>query len=310
VSATQLRFDVSASDLATARAVPVSVFTPAPGGGTSATLTFTISAPPPSAGEIVIDNANAGVQDAAGGRTFTGRWCQSNATGQFGPSSLVSCGNRRDTYRWTPRIQAAGDYDVYVWWAAAPSRSTSVPITVVYAGGSNTRVFNQRAGGGQWVLHGRYTFNAGTTGYVETSDANGSAGADAVRLAPATAQSSSAPPPPSGSPAAGPDFTTAGLVAGQVVTTPIRVQNFPAVGAGQVFNNFAYAIRNSAGATVFTNQEFSQPYCLAGDDGTACFLWNPASIAVGAYTVRITMTYVEGGANKSVVKTIPFSVAR
>jgi hypothetical protein len=31
---------------------------------------------------------------------------------------------------------------------------------------------------------------------------------------------------------------------------------------------------------------------------------------VGAYTVRITMTYVEGGANKSVVKTIPFSVAR
>jgi hypothetical protein len=182
-----------------------------------------------------------------------------------------------------------------------------VPITVVYAGGSNTRVFNERAGGGQWVLHGRYTFNAGTTGYVETSDANGSAGADAVRLAPATAQSSSAPPPPT---AGGPDFTTTGLAAGQVVTTPIRVQNFPAVGTGQVFNNFAYAILSSAGATVFTNQEFSQPYCLTGDDGTACFFWDPASIAVGAYTVRITMTYVEGGANKAVVKTIPFSVAR
>jgi len=307
VSATQLRFDVTASDLTTAKSVPVSVFTPAPGGGTSANLTFTISAAP-TAGEIVIDNANAGVQDSAGGRTFTGRWCQSTATGQFGPNSLVSCGNRRDTYRWTPRVQVAGDYDVYVWWAVSPNRSTSVPITVVSAGGSNTRLFNERAGGGQWVLHGRYTFSAGTTGYVEASDANGSAGADAVRLVPATGQPSSAPPPPSGSPAA--DFTTTGLVDGQVVTTPIRVQNFPAVGTGQVFNNFAYAILNSAGATVFTNQEFSPPYCLTGDDGTACFFWDPASIAVGAYTARITMTYVEGGANKTVVKTIPFSVAR
>jgi hypothetical protein len=308
VSATQLRFALTASDLTTAKSVPVSVFTPAPGGGTSANLTFTISEAP-TAGEIVIDNANAGVQDSAGGRTFTGRWCQSTATGQFGSNSLVSCGNRRDTYRWTPRVQVAGDYDVYVWWAVSTNRSTSVPITVAYAGGSNTRLFNERAGGGQWVLHGRYTFNAGTTGYVETSDANGSAGADAVRLVPATAQSSSAPPPPSGSPAAG-DFTTTGLVAGQVVTTPIRVQNFPVVETAQVFNNFAYAILNSAGATVFTNQEFSQPYCLAGDDGTACFFWDPASIAVGAYTVRITMTYVEGGANKTVVKTIAFSVAR
>jgi hypothetical protein len=207
VSATQLRFDIAASDLTAARSVPVSVFTPAPGGGTSANLTFAISAPPPASGEIIIDNANAGVQDSAGGRTFTGRWCQSTATGQFGPSSLVSCGNRRDTYRWTPRIQVAGDYDVYVWWAVSTNRSTSVPITVVYAGGTNTRMFNERSGGGQWVLHGRYTFNAGTTGYVETSDATGSAGADAVRLVPATAQSSSAPPPPppppSGSPAAG-----------------------------------------------------------------------------------------------------------
>jgi hypothetical protein len=183
----------------------VSVFTPAPGGGTSATLTFTISAAPPTASEIIIDNADAGVQDSAGGRTFTGRWCQSKATGQFGPNSLESCGNRRDTYRWTPRIQAGGDYDVYVWWTGSPNRSTSVPITVVYAGGTNTRLFNERTGGGQWVLHGRYTFNAGTTGYVETSDANGSAGADAVRLVPAPAQSSSAPPPPQplGSPAAG-----------------------------------------------------------------------------------------------------------
>ncbi len=55
-----------------------------------------------------------------------------------------------------------------------------MPITVVHAGGSTTRNYNEQTGGGQWVLHGRYTFNAGTAGYVETSDANGQAAADAV----------------------------------------------------------------------------------------------------------------------------------
>jgi hypothetical protein len=33
-------------------------------------------------------------------------------------------------------------------------------------------------------LHGTYRFNAGTTGYVEVSDANGQAGADAVKFVP------------------------------------------------------------------------------------------------------------------------------
>jgi hypothetical protein len=47
VSATQLRAAIAAADLATARTVSVSVFTPTPGGGTSGTLSFTVTAPPP-----------------------------------------------------------------------------------------------------------------------------------------------------------------------------------------------------------------------------------------------------------------------
>ncbi len=46
VSASQLRAAITAGDLATARSVPVTVFTPAPGGGTSAVKSFTVSAPP------------------------------------------------------------------------------------------------------------------------------------------------------------------------------------------------------------------------------------------------------------------------
>jgi hypothetical protein len=46
VSATQLRATVTAADIATAGSVPVSVVTPAPGGGTSGTQNFTITAAP------------------------------------------------------------------------------------------------------------------------------------------------------------------------------------------------------------------------------------------------------------------------
>jgi len=106
----------------------------------------------------------------------------SAATNFYGSSSLYSCGSGTDTYRWTPTIPTVGIYDVYVWWTTHANRSTTVPVSVTHAGGSTTRTFNERTGGGQWVLHGRYSFTAGTAGYVQTTDANGQAAADAVRF--------------------------------------------------------------------------------------------------------------------------------
>jgi len=106
------------------------------------------------------------------------------ATNFFGSNSLYSCGTAQDTYRWTPSIPTSGTYNVYVWWTAHANRSTAVPISVVHANGTTTTSFNQQVGGGQWVLHGQYTFNAGTGGYVQVSAANGQAAADAVRWVP------------------------------------------------------------------------------------------------------------------------------
>lgn len=183
VSASQLRAAIAASDIAATSSVPVGVFTAAPGGGTSATQTFTVTAAAISS-DIVIDNAAPGVQDPAGGRTFTGKWCLSNATNQFGPNSLRSCGTAGDTYRWTPTIAVTGTYDVYVWIPRYNARSTSVPILVAHASGTTTRIFNERKAPGSWVLHGRYTLNAGTAGYVQTSGQDGTALADAVRFVP------------------------------------------------------------------------------------------------------------------------------
>ena len=154
---------------------------------TTVSATFTASVTSGStltASAIVVDNAGAGVQDAAGGRTFTGTWCESNATNEYGPSALRSCGSGGDTYRWTPTIAVSGNYEVYIWIPRWSKGSTSVPVTVTYASGSTLRTFNERRAAGGWVLHGRYPFNAGTTGYVQTSDSSGAALADDVRFVP------------------------------------------------------------------------------------------------------------------------------
>ncbi len=127
-----------------------------------------------AAAEIIIDNGQAGTSS-------TGTWCVSGATGFYGTNSLYSCGSGADTYRWTPTIPATGQYKVYVWWTSHPNRSTSVPYTLVHAGGTFNTTKNQQTGGGQWQLLGTFTFNAGTAGYLQVSDANGQAAADATR---------------------------------------------------------------------------------------------------------------------------------
>jgi hypothetical protein len=139
-----------------------------------------------AAGEIIIDNAAAGVQDST--RSFSGSWCSSSAASPYGQDSLDSCSRGTgDRYRWTPSIPTTGNYDVYVRWTAGTSRSTAVPFYVKHACGTNTRVFNEQSGGATWLVHGTYTFNSGTTGYVETTSENGQASADAVRFVPSTA---------------------------------------------------------------------------------------------------------------------------
>jgi hypothetical protein len=148
--------------------------------------------------EVIVDNANSGIQNAANGRTFTGTWCLSSAANRFGGNSLYSCGSGTDTYRWTPAITTADNYDVYVWWSSHPNRSRSVPVAVTHAAGTTTKNFDEKLAGGQWVLHGRYRFAIGTAGFVQVSDANGQAAADAIRLVSAA---SPPPPPAAGAPA-------------------------------------------------------------------------------------------------------------
>jgi len=65
------------------------------------------------------------------------------------------------TATWTPPSIAAGEYNVYARWKDDPDRSSAVPYTITYSGGSSTTVtVDQTSNGGQWVqLGGPYTFD-------------------------------------------------------------------------------------------------------------------------------------------------------
>jgi hypothetical protein len=126
--------------------------------------------------EIVMDNGSAGTH-ATGGT-----WPVSAGLSPWGTNSLYHDLGPA-TYRWTPTIATPGQYEVWVWWTVHANRGTAIPYVVQHAEGMFTTTRNQRNGGGQWQLLGRFSFDAGTGGYVEVSAAAGQASADAVRFA-------------------------------------------------------------------------------------------------------------------------------
>jgi hypothetical protein len=118
---------------------------------------------------------------------FTGTWATAPEAGAFGVhTSLVSSGADLDTYVWrTAPFSAtqACTYEVSLWWTAAPGRATQVPYKVLnHTGGPTNKRFNQQLNGGQWNVHGTYTFPAGVAGKVKMTDRKGQAAADAVRF--------------------------------------------------------------------------------------------------------------------------------
>ena len=125
---------------------------------------------------IVLDNRSSSVERIGTWTTFSG-------AGFYGFDSESSgTATPLKRFRWIPPIPATGLYNVYVWWPNNTNRSTTVPYTLHHAEGDTVRTFNQRVGGNQWVLHGRYKMQRGTTTSVEVTNANGIAGADAVKF--------------------------------------------------------------------------------------------------------------------------------
>lgn len=79
--------------------------------------------------------------------------------------------NGSETATWTPNLQRAGNYEVWVSWRCTSNRADAAYYYVVCAEGTFLFKVNQRIGGSgfdpTWAKLGNFTFDAGRTGYVK-----------------------------------------------------------------------------------------------------------------------------------------------
>ena len=156
------------------------------GGNAETTADFIVgSSASTCPAEVIIDNLPPGQTSSQ--IAFTGTWKTAVNGSAFGANaSLVSDGSGLDTYTWKSAVFSATDactYEVHLWWTSGPGRTTQAPYKVINAvGGTVNKKFDQTANGGQWNLHGTYTFPAGVKAKVKVTDKNGKTSADAVRF--------------------------------------------------------------------------------------------------------------------------------
>lgn len=133
--------------------------------------------------DLIVDNTDTGFSTAG-----TGWNTASSTSGYWGRHYLsdgTTAADATSKYaRWTPNIPVAGNYKIYLRWAASSNRPDAAPVHVQYNGGLDTsKTVNQQSSGGTWVEIGTYSLAAGTSNYVQLmcSDA-GFTIADAVRF--------------------------------------------------------------------------------------------------------------------------------
>jgi hypothetical protein len=113
--------------------------------------TFTLHVLP----ENIIDNSDPL-------RTFhSGEWMTSSATGPIGSDSFY--GYNGATFSWVFTPERSGDYEVFVWWAAWPSRSHRILYVIEHSDGRAGVVQDQSRNEEQWNTLGKYKFQAGTS---------------------------------------------------------------------------------------------------------------------------------------------------
>lgn len=182
-------------------------------------LAFAMSAAVASGASIIVDNKDSGFTILSGSWS-TGSLASStpwptDGSGDYRFASTVT-GAATAEVEWRPNLSFTGTYNVYIWYGQGTNRANNSPFTVDHANGSTTIPINQQANGGQWVLLGQYTFNAGTSGRVRLNNSAQSGKvviADAVQfeeVAPATCNLNMAASPSSAgttSPAVGGPYT-------------------------------------------------------------------------------------------------------
>ena len=167
VSGTQLQASIPASDVALAGTAEVSVLTPAPGGGTSGALTFTIANPVPSVLSLSPSSATAGAPAftvTVNGNGFVNtsvvRWNGATRTTTFVsgtqlqaaiPASDVAVAGTAQVSVLTP-APGGGTSGSLPFTIADPAPSLTVNATTVVGGTAATVTLTNGLGGAQdWI---------------------------------------------------------------------------------------------------------------------------------------------------------------
>lgn len=135
-----------------------------------------------SLGEAIVDNTQAGLR---------GEWTAfDSANDAFWRTDYLTHtgGARGDRATFTPYIDFAGQYFIYMRWVADSSNATSVPVDVIINNRITPVIVDQTTRGGGWVLLGRYNLGVGDLNSVRINAGRATGGtvvADAVRFLPA-----------------------------------------------------------------------------------------------------------------------------
>ncbi|MDM8008399.1 MAG: family 10 glycosylhydrolase [Phycisphaerae bacterium] len=150
------------------------VSTNAYGTAQSTDFTFTTGVP---VTEIVIDNTDPGWTNTSpdGASWIAGTVAPMKiGTNYLYTSGSGSTSSITRSCRWTPTIQTAGLYDVYVYYQIGANRNEAAPYTVVYDGGQVVSIQNQYSEtpnlGGWFLVGENLPFAAGTAGYVQVAN--------------------------------------------------------------------------------------------------------------------------------------------
>ncbi len=144
------------------------------------------SATTPANTDVIVDNTGA---------AFVGNWITgTSSVDKYGADYrfISTQPTETATATWTPKIDSAGNYDVYCWYPQGANRSSAAPYTIYWNGGSQTVAVNQKTGGGMWnLLVSRKPFLSGYAGSVKLGNGTGEVSlnvlADAVRFLLSTA---------------------------------------------------------------------------------------------------------------------------
>jgi PKD repeat protein len=145
-------------------------------GAWSETVTRQVVVNNSTPADIIIDNGSANC-------TYSGVWGISGGTGYYGTNAYWSRNGATYTWKFTPTV--TGNYEVFAWWSAFNTRSSSVPIDIYNSSGTNRVSVNQKLNGSKWNSLGKYSFQGGVTYNVKVTASNGdsvSTCADGIKL--------------------------------------------------------------------------------------------------------------------------------